>query len=88
MQPSPAPFVGMFLPQQRQCADALHDFVFAPIINETLIAEAISDLSNEQAVTVRGPKGKPKRSEKILPTDIVFPCSQEFFQFFKRSPKS
>ena len=57
------------------------------IANETLIAEAINDLSNEQAVTVRGPKGKPKRSEKILPNDIVFPCNQEFFSFFKRSPK-
>ena len=31
MQSSTAPFVGMFLPQQRQCADALNDFIFAPV---------------------------------------------------------
>ena len=32
MQSSPAPLFGMFLPQQCQCADALNDFVFLPVI--------------------------------------------------------
>ena len=32
MQPASAPFFGMFLPQQRQRADALHDVVFPPVI--------------------------------------------------------
>ncbi|HEV7927992.1 MAG TPA: three-Cys-motif partner protein TcmP [Verrucomicrobiae bacterium] len=54
------------------------------IADEKLIAETIEDLVKDEEVIVLGPKGKPKRSEKVSAKDIVLPCNQLFFTTLKK----
>jgi three-Cys-motif partner protein len=46
------------------------------IANGKLMQEIISDLATQSEVTVSGPKGCPKRGQKINGGDLIFPCSQ------------
>lgn len=49
------------------------------IADETLMAEAIQELSAEKEILILGPKGSPKRSDSISQEDMILPCNQLFF---------
>jgi hypothetical protein len=38
----------------------------------------------ENQIIIKGAKGKPKRSEKIKPNDIILPYNQLLFEVFKK----
>lgn len=54
------------------------------IANNDLMAETLEQLAIDGQIVVKGAKGRPKRSEKIQPHDILLPNNQMFFQAFKR----
>jgi hypothetical protein len=54
------------------------------IANHSLIAETLEHLVVENQIIIKGAKGKPKRSEKIKPNDIILPYNQLLFEVFKK----
>jgi len=54
------------------------------IANNSLIAETLEHLVVENQIIIKGAKGKPKRSEKIKPNDIILPYNQLLFEVFKK----
>lgn len=53
------------------------------IANEALIAETLEELRRDGEIDILGPKGNPKRSDKIASDDILLPCKQLFFEPMK-----
>ena len=56
------------------------------IADEELMSQTMAELSAENEIIIRGPKGRPKRSESVSPKDIILPCNQLFFQKLKNPP--
>lgn len=54
------------------------------IANEKLMAETLEALVLNNEIIIKGPKGKPKRSNIIHSTDIILPASQLMFGVFSQ----